>query len=268
MGGHETPRRPPLNITMKILTTLTSLLSQAFDAMIYTGLGSLPLDAPQRLQDGLQRLRGRSAGTVASAASQPSGEPAGASRGHPVPDHKITIDRSLCPPEAVAALYYQVDGRVYHRRAVSRGKPAGSEAGTQGSAGRAASVYFAGQRFPRSHIVFVLFHGRWPTHSIFHRNFIRDDDRPENLIESTHSEICRSAKVSARNIAGKKGVGTQTNLQPPRFVAQIARHGLRLKLGTYPTPEQAHRVYGEAAARLHGHFNPASTSHGAVVDGA
>lgn len=54
-------------------------------------------------------------------------------------------------------------------------------------------------------VVYFLYHGIWPV-MIDHINQIRNDNRPENLRETNHSENALNSKIWANNTTGVKGV--------------------------------------------------------------
>jgi hypothetical protein len=182
---------------------------------------------------------------------------------HPKRVFGSNLNRADFPPEMIARYFYEVDGHVYHRIVPTFGRKSavGTETGVLNTAKYRPPSYvirFMGYRFPRSHIVFVLNHGRWPQHKIFHIDRDRADDRIENIQEATDSEISRSMCVNSRNHTGVKGVCADAHAKIPRYRSSIMRNGIVRKLGSYLNASEAHRAYVEAAKDVHGHFNPAS----------
>jgi len=73
---------------------------------------------------------------------------------------------------------------------------------------------------------------------------------PDNLRTCTHSQNrCNRGKTVA-NTSGYKGVFASLK----KWQAKIKVDGKLLYLGTYLTPEEAARVYDEAAKKHHGEF--------------
>lgn len=93
--------------------------------------------------------------------------------------------------------------------------------------------------------------GAWPSNLIDHINNIGTDNRWANLRASDRSQNGQNAGLSRRNKVGLKGVSPTRN---GTFRAVIRPHGKQICLGTYKTPEEAHRKYVEAAKRLYGEF--------------
>jgi hypothetical protein len=63
----------------------------------------------------------------------------------------------------------------------------------------------AGRACYAHQIIFFLFYGRW-VKLIDHDNRIRDDNRPNNLLESNHSANGMNSKIWKTNTTGVKGV--------------------------------------------------------------
>lgn len=126
--------------------------------------------------------------------------------------------------------------------------PAGSPVGNLNADGYISISVFGKTR--KAHRL-AWFHvtGEWPQDELDHLNGNRSDNRIRNLARVTRAENNqnRRARTGATGVPGvcKKG---------KRFAAQIAIEGVRHWLGTYDTPEDAHRVYLMAKRRLHTYF--------------
>ena len=73
-----------------------------------------------------------------------------------------------------------------------------------------------------------------------------------NLRVSTTAQNQMNRGRNKNNRSGYKGVSWHSNKQ--LWVAQIGIAGRIVFLGRFRTPEEAHRVYCEAAEKLHGEF--------------
>ena len=93
---------------------------------------------------------------------------------------------------------------------------------------------------------------RWPEDQLDHRNRQRDDNRFENLREATNGQ--NRANSNSRNRTGFKGVSHHPWMTERPYEARIRTKGRALSLGCYPTPEEAHQAYVEAARKHHGDF--------------
>jgi hypothetical protein len=76
------------------------------------------------------------------------------------------------------------------------------------------------------------------------------DNRGCNLRISKWAQNAKNRRLNRDNTSGFKGVSRYGR----RYVAQIKADGVLHYLGRFDTPEHAHRVYCEAAIRLHGKF--------------
>jgi hypothetical protein len=96
----------------------------------------------------------------------------------------------------------------------------------------------------------VLFSGLTSQHEIDHIDGNGLNNTRANLRRATHAENSRNRRISRNNKSGFKGVWPKGK----KWGALIEVNGRKHHLGTYPTPEEAHAAYCEAASRLHGQF--------------
>lgn len=90
--------------------------------------------------------------------------------------------------------------------------------------------------------------GEFPKGQIDHINGIRTDNRFSNLRNVSPSENMQNRrKAQSSNKLGFLGVFKNKK----RFSTQITVNHKTLHLGTFDTPDEAHRVYLEAKRRLH-----------------
>ncbi len=105
----------------------------------------------------------------------------------------------------------------------------------------------------RSHrVCWALVHGEWPVAIIDHVNGDPADNRLANLRLATNSENTANQKLRSNNLCGLKGV----SFDPRRGVwrARVQQDRKQIWLGQYPTAEEAHSAYANAAKALHGEF--------------
>ena len=131
---------------------------------------------------------------------------------------------------------------------VSRGRAkAGSVVGTLDSDGYL--IFQAkGANLKVHRVAFLLMTGKWPEGLIDHENRIRSDNRWGNLRDASNS-VNQQNKVSAY-INSKSGL-LGVHQYGDKFRAQISRKGVRILIGTFDTPEQAHSAYLEEKKKLH-----------------
>lgn len=113
-------------------------------------------------------------------------------------------------------------------------------------------ITFCGVRFAvrRSHVLWAMKHGTWPTLEIGHRNQDFHDDRIDNLRQQTESQ-----KASfGRRTSGKTGVKGVLVVPSGKFVAHITVLGKRAYLGTFATLDAARLARNAAALARHGEF--------------
>lgn len=127
---------------------------------------------------------------------------------------------------------------------------AGSTAGWENGNGyRRVSIGRKGKVYAH-HIAWLFITGAWPT-EVDHINGDRSDNRAINLRHASRAENNRNSRTRKHNKSGLKGVRATRN---GTWSARIRTDGCVLWLGTFPTPEEAHQAYCQAAIKQHGDF--------------
>jgi len=123
---------------------------------------------------------------------------------------------------------------------------------------KSIKIIFNDVQYPAHRLAWVYVYGDVLNENIQidHRNNNCYDNRINNLREASHSQNCSNARKWAKKSL-PKGVGTQTN-DASKFRARIQVGKKVVHLGTFPTPEEAHAAYCEAAKTYHGEFARAS----------
>ena len=75
---------------------------------------------------------------------------------------------------------------------------------------------------------------------------------PDHLRIASRAENLRNSARNKNNACGFKGVIRSSSGKA--WVAKIYAHGKNYHLGTFKTPQEAHKAYCDAATKLHGQF--------------
>ena len=95
-------------------------------------------------------------------------------------------------------------------------------------------------------IIYALHYGVLPA-IIDHINGDKADNHISNLREASHSMNMQNMRPRNRDLP----MGVRRRRHSPNYIAQITVAGKTRYLGTYPTPDEAHRVYLTHKRNLH-----------------
>lgn len=146
-------------------------------------------------------------------------------------------------------LNYDPETGEFRWKVSKRGIKAGALAGYMGPKGYRV-IMINKRNYAAHRLAWLLSHGKWPRREIDHANVIKSDNRLANLREATHAQNSRNSLVRKNNRSGFKGVDFSRN----QWRASIMIDGTARHLGRFPTAEEAHLAYREAARRWHGQF--------------
>jgi hypothetical protein len=103
----------------------------------------------------------------------------------------------------------------------------------------------------RAHqLAWLYMTGKWCALVIDHRDGDPANNRWNNLRSATLSQSNANRRVPRNNACGLKGVSRNRS----RWRATIHKNRRKHHLGIFPTPQDAHAAYVEAARRLFGEF--------------
>lgn len=110
-----------------------------------------------------------------------------------------------------------------------------------------------GKLYRSNRLAWFYVTGVWPTAQVDHKNRVRADDRFDNLREATHAQNQANSGVRKTSKTGVRGV---EQLPGGRFRAYTHVGTAKKHLGTFPTAEEAGRVFSETHQELHDEFSP------------
>lgn len=176
-------------------------------------------------------------------------------------DYRVSTSKP--PPEFMTFEYVnsilRLDpdtGELYWRKRLNSRRGADERAGSPSKSGGKYGkhrwlIRIHGRKYHRYRLVFLLFHGRWPTLTIDHINHDQLDDRPSNLREATVVQNLYHKPIRPRRLPLPAGVEQHRS---GRFGGRIKKEGRFICLGTYDTAEEAHQAYMAARKTHFGEF--------------
>lgn len=116
-------------------------------------------------------------------------------------------------------------------------------------------IAYKGKYYPRSWVAVYLMTGKWPEEQVDHVNRNPLDDRWNNLRACSQKENARNKGRYSSNKSGYKGVYTSQYKDSVYYHAKIQVDGRPVFLGSFPSAEEAHAAYCEAAIKYHKEFH-------------
>ena len=111
-------------------------------------------------------------------------------------------------------------------------------------------IKFKGRMYKGHRIAWAVMKGRWPTKDIDHKDGVPWNNKWENLRQATRHQNHANSKLAKNNQCKLKGV----HLRGKKYSAAIKVNKCTLYLGTFETPQLAHRAYQIAAKKHFGDF--------------
>lgn len=104
------------------------------------------------------------------------------------------------------------------------------------------------KKFSAHRLAWLYVYGKWPNNIIDHINRIKTDNRINNLRDVSDSENKENRSIPSKsNTTGFLGVSKNRW----KFRATIRVNKIKINLGTFDTPEEAHQYYLNAKKELH-----------------
>lgn len=109
-----------------------------------------------------------------------------------------------------------------------------------------------GIRYQVTHIIWVIYYGKWPDEFIDHIDHNRQNNRISNLREATRAE--NGWNRIEQNPNGKGVTFRPDKYEGEQWQAQIQANGKKMHLGFFATKELAAGAYRIASIEHHGEF--------------
>jgi hypothetical protein len=119
--------------------------------------------------------------------------------------------------------------------------------------GALTMIGLRGRKYPAARLAFLWMTGRWPVEEVDHIDRNPLNDRWANLREAS-----RQQNAANRMVPRKSGLprGVYPSNKSGRFYAMITIGRECVYLGTFDTPDEAHKAFMERARATNGDFVP------------
>jgi hypothetical protein len=135
--------------------------------------------------------------------------------------------------------YDRMTGTFHWRVRAARNVFPGDAAGNNFTYGY-VRILIGGKKYAAHRLVWMYFHGRWPTAGIDHRDHNTGNNRRSNLREATPMQNNQNRSRCAKPV-NRKG----------RYHAELMVAGITHRLGVYDTELEAAAVITKARQKLH-----------------
>jgi hypothetical protein len=145
-------------------------------------------------------------------------------------------------------LSYDAETGTFKRKVSRSGARANSTVGHNCAKDGYCRIRVDGRIYLAHRLAYLYAHGEWPKARLDHVNCVPLDNRIANLRLCDQSQNSANARRGSNNTSGFKGVTWDKKTK--RWRAQITVNRRSIKLGRFPSPEDAHAAY-VAAAEIH-----------------
>lgn len=149
----------------------------------------------------------------------------------------------------VRELFDLRDGVLYWKVSLSNRVAVGDKAGVRTGRQRYGYVGFDGKQYATHRVIYMHHYGVVPD-VVDHADGDVDNNRPENLRNTTQGGNLRNTSRRADNTSGRKGVSFEAG----KYRAYINVDGRRLHLGRFGTLEEAIATRQAAELEYHGEY--------------
>lgn len=128
----------------------------------------------------------------------------------------------------------------------------GQQAGTHSKINGYRHISIDGVYYKEHRLIWMYVNGEWPKDQIDHINRKRDDNRIQNLRESSQTENMANGSLQSNNTSGYRGVSFNKGVR--KWEAYIRKDRKRTNLGVFTKKAHAAIAYNAAAKVLFGEF--------------
>jgi hypothetical protein len=147
--------------------------------------------------------------------------------------------------------YEPQTGEFRWRQRVSYAIQVGDIAGSRSKAGYWC-IHVSGRSYKAHQLAWLYVTGVWGRPTIDHRDLDKANNRWSNLRRATRSANGANRRRHRNNACGFKGV--YLHRKSGKWHAQIRKDGKAYYLGSFSTPQDAHKAYVAVARDLFGEF--------------
>lgn len=109
-----------------------------------------------------------------------------------------------------------------------------------------------GVRYKAHRVAIAFVEGKWPTELVDHKDRNNGDNRYSEIRHANSCQNQANATIRKDNTSGYKGVSFHKKTK--KWSARITVNKMRIQLGLFNTPEEAHAAYITVANKRHKEF--------------
>jgi len=156
--------------------------------------------------------------------------------------------------EYLNSYFYYNNGMLFWKKTTKGRIKANHRAGSLCKTHKYRFVGALGKIWSEHRVIYIMKKGAIPEgYQIDHIDGNRSNNKIENLRLATDLQNRHNIKKKKNSKHKYKGISFSNRLKNS-WTAEISHNGIRTRLGTFKTPEEAHEAYKKAAILYHGEF--------------